>query len=71
MQLELDLMELNDIYYALASQTKQYETDAKEHGGWFIHQHEKHKALTAKIQELMYEEAEAIDEEINSIITKK
>lgn len=71
MQLELDLMELNDIYYALASQTKQYEDDAKKHGGWFIHQHEKHKALTGKIQALMYEEAEAIDEEINSIITNK
>ena len=77
MNLELTLLELNDLYYAVSKHREKCETEYKEYGKnlssitYFSAQLDRAKKLEKKVQSALYDEAKKLDEAIEYVAKYK
>ena len=63
MKLELDLLELNELYLATDRLVKQYDSELQEYGGdYFKSLHERSIVLRDKIQTALHNECKVLDD---------
>jgi hypothetical protein len=67
--LNIDLLQLNDIYYAVSKHTKDCEQQIKEYGdsSYFVTQLERAKELETIVQDALYKRCGELDEAIQYI----
>ena len=67
--LNIDLLQLNDIYYAVSKHTKDCEQQIKEYGdsSYFVTQLERAKELETIVQDALYKRCDELDEAIQYI----
>jgi hypothetical protein len=67
--LNIDLLQLNDLYYAVSKHTKECEQQIKEYGdsSYFVTQLERAKELETIVQDALYKRCNELDEAIQYI----
>ena len=67
--LNIDLLQLNDLYYAVSKHTKDCEQQIKEYGdsSYFVTQLERAKELETIVQDALYKRCDELDEAIQYI----
>jgi hypothetical protein len=67
--LNIDLLQLNDLYYAVSKHTKECEQQIKEYGdsSYFVTQLERAKELETIVQDALYKRCDELDEAIQYI----
>lgn len=67
--LNIDLLQLNDLYYAVSKHTKDCEQQIKEYGdsSYFVTQLERAKELEKIVQDALYKRCDELDEAIQYI----
>jgi hypothetical protein len=67
--LNIDLLQLNDLYYAVSKHTKDCEQQIKEYGdsSYFVTQLERAKELETIVQDALYKRCNELDEAIQYI----
>lgn len=68
-ELNIDLLQLNDLYYAVSKHTKDCEQQIKEYGdsAYFVTQLERAKELETIVQDALYKRCNELDEAIQYI----